>query len=233
MVTAVISTVVLAGCDDDAEKGAGSGRPRATLPASTAPATPSPSSKKHTADDLKNALIPIPSNTTSSVSDSGTYDKSYGKAGLGVYVESASMLDKPQCAVVVGLDRKLFGRSPSAYVAYTQGAEGTMETLTGMSELLAARTAGLRTPPGCESIRVKDDHVSIKVVSDKPTDIGKGGRIKQVDVTMNGSLTHTWSVSFYGAGFLGGYEVVVAHDTESDVLAQARQAYQKATAALG
>jgi hypothetical protein len=237
MATAVISTVGLAGCNDDTGKNDGRPTPalKATVPASTAPAPPPASSKKHTADELKSALITAPPNATHSVSDSGTYDKLFGKIGLGVFIKSASKLDRPQCAVVAGLEQKLFGHSPTAYVAYSMGAKVTSESLTGMNEFLAARAAGLKTPPGCESIRLKDSktQVSLKVVSDKPAGIGKGGRIKQLDETIDGDVTHTWSVSFYGRGYLGGFAVSGDHIAESDVLTQARQAYQKAVGILG
>jgi hypothetical protein len=238
MATAVLSTVALAACDDDTGNGA-DGRPtsalRATVPASTAPATPPPaSSKNHTADQLKSALITPPPNATHSVSNSGPYDKIFGEIGLGAIVKSAAKLDKPQCAVVGGLEQKLFGHSPSAYVAFSQGAKVTSESLVGMNEFLAGKAAGLKTPPGCESIRFKDKiEISVTVISDKPAGIGKGGRIKQFDETIDGRRTHNWSVSFYGTGYLGGYNVSGDHIAESDVLAQARAAYQKAAETLG
>jgi hypothetical protein len=241
MAAAVISMVASAGCNDDTGKGA-DGHPtsalKATVPVSTPPATPPvtppASSTKHTADDLKRALITVPPRATHSVSDSGTYDKLFGKIGLGAFITSASKLDKPQCAVVGGLEQKLFGHSPTAYVAYSQGAKVTSESLVGMNEFLAGKAAGLKTPPGCESIRFKGKiQVSVRVVSDKPAGIGKGGRIKQVDETIDGQLTHSWSVSFYGPGYLGGVGINGDHVAESEALAMARHAYQKATATLG
>jgi hypothetical protein len=100
---------------------------------------------------------------------------------------------------------------------------------------ITRRVATQATPAGCRTITVKGqtETITVKVLSDEPAGIGSGGRVKEVDETVGGRSVHSWSVSFYGPGYLGGFGVTGDGTTRAEVLSQARSAYQKAGTVLG
>lgn len=230
---AVIVVVALGGCNNDDGSQAGAS-PKPTKSSGSAPAA-TPPAKKHTAAELKKALITPPAGAEHSVSDAGRYDKLFGKLQLGMFAKSATRLDKPQCAVVSGVEQKLFGHAPTAYVSYEVGSNTTGESLISANEMIVKRVANEKTPPGCQTVTFKDKDFSMttKVVSDEPAGIGGGGRIKQVEETFEGRTMRDWSVSFSGPGYLGGVSATGDGVTRDQVVAKAREAYQKATSTLG
>jgi hypothetical protein len=230
MVIVVIGMMASAGCDDDGRKSA-TGKPtpdgnEARTPMSAGPA------KTHTAEELKKALIALPTGATNAISESGTYDKLLGKFGIGDFISAGVKLDKPQCARATP---KMLGRAPMAFVSFAQGSKFTGEYLTSISDAIAERVATAKTPAACRSVtlRWKKSTETIKVLSDDPVAIGKGGRIKEEVDTMQGQSDHSWTVYFYGPGYTGNVDMAGNGTTRAEVLAQARLAYEKASATLG
>jgi hypothetical protein len=125
-------------------------------------------------------------------------------------------------------------KGASAAASPSPGGKGAGASVSA-GDAIAERVATHETPAGCRSItlRWKVKTETVKVLSDEPADIGKGGRIKEMEDTDQGRSDRTWTVTFYGPGYTGNSGMAADGTTRAEVLSQARLAYEKAGATLG